>query len=514
MLDYSTFIGSNVDTYKFDVFNKIGQSKAGCPVTVKRARNTFKLSPSNPAWSEITDAEYKKISKVDGALTSASSNVAGEFAQLLIEVDLAQLVTTKGSLENLKGLVKSIKVEAYARGEGSFSNQKVTKCNIMLWDNTNKWSDQYAGEANSSDIQKVVTPIATIPESELDTWSQNRITSEGKIYALVSCPNSAGAELPSVATLDYIVIYLDLRRSPDKIQPKQVELGETWSILIKGIAPVALHNSPRAESSVVRTLGLVTQDFKVARADIRISTNNKIGAYFQGQGEGISSIISSAPAVAEEYSTYNILFQNNKGNYTLAIRHKGKTYIDKRTDVPMPIGVYDYGVMQTHGGTQQANSFFDTWEISDHVFSDTELEVILSGRNEKVPNNEYLNSLADIYSNPNLAPNFMDSRWSWSKDIVVSHKQPDIVAFSTVSTYTGSSITFDVIPNTTYEITCDITGDSGHIVWRQLSNSNLITQGVASTVVTSEYTNQLVVALQNREAGNFIFSNLRVRRLD
>lgn len=513
MLDYSTFIGSNVDTYKFDVFNKSGQSKAGCPVTLKKATSSLRLAPTSSAWQEFTSNEYNLVRYLDGNSITVSTATAGELAQILVEVDLSQLVTTKGNLETLKGLVSSIKVVAHARAEGSFTNTLVSKCNIMMWDST-QWNSTYMGERTGSGIQEIITPNTSIPSLELGTWSQARIGGDNKIYALISCPNSAGTTIPSKVLLDFVTVYLDLRRSPDKIVPKEVKLESNWSLLIKGVSPVTLSNSPLVTSPITRTLGIISQEFKTSKAEVRISSNGKIEAYFQSQGEIPTSLVSSAPSVTKDYKPYNILFQHSNGKYTLSVRNNGQTYTDTKTYTAMPIGVYKYNIMQTIENTQQANSFFDTWEISDHVFSDTELEVILSGRNEKVPNNEYLNSLADIYSNPNLAPNFMDSRWSWSKDIVVSHKQPDIVAFSTASTYTGSSITFDVIPNTTYEITCDITGDSGHIVWRQLSNSNLITQGVASTVVTSEYTNQLVVVLQNREAGNFIFSNLRVRRLD
>lgn len=513
MLNYTSFIGNNIDTYKFDVYNKSGQSKAGCPVTLKKATSSLRLAPTSSSWQEFTSSEYNLVRNLDGNSITVSTATVGELAQILVEVDLSQLVTTKGNLETLKGLVSSIKVVAHARAEGSFSNTLVSKCNIMMWDST-QWNSTYMGERTGSNIQEIITPNTSIPSLELATWSQARIGVDNKIYALISCPNSAGTTIPSKVLLDFVTVYLDLRRSPDKIVPKEVKLENNWSLLIKGVSPVALNNSPLVTPPITRTLGVISQELKTSKAEVRISSNGKIEAYFQSQGEIPTSLVSSAPSVTEYYKPYNILFQHNNGKYTLFVRNNGQTYTDTKTYTPMPIGVYQYNIMQTIENTQQANVFFDTWEISDHIFSSMETEVILTGRNDMFPDNQYLNSLQTIYANPSFVPNFMDSRWKWNSNISIITKQPDIIKFSTVTPYTGNNITVDVLPNTKYKLSCNIIGESGHIVWVQKSNDNTISQGTDMTFTTGAYTNQLAVILQNREAGEFTFNELRLRRLD
>ncbi|GAE00967.1 hypothetical protein CBO05C_0657 [Clostridium botulinum B str. Osaka05] len=491
------YVGGDTTELEYNFFTKVAGSMVECPMKFYWAKATDLLLPNDPNWHETDQNNYDKLKKQDSISAMADTTTAGEKAQLLVELDLNGLCNSlyDGNISQLKNEIKSLKVSAYARAESSNSGQILYDCKCIVWRSNDNWANSYVGRNKNSSIQEIITPNQDMTADNIVQWSKDRINN-GLVYVLITSENPSDGTIASKVWIDYINITLKLNRQPDKMQPIEVELGEEWSILIKGFSPSG--DSTNSE----KYLFWMGNDSEAISYRYITGNIGRLGIQHNLQW----STTPNMPTFREKkFTANNYLIQYKNKVYTMY--HLDSQGVRKgifTDNIDFSAGLYKFYLAQTINGNLQGDAFFEDVQFLDRVFTDQEAEIILKDKN------------------PNIVPNF-NSSWYIHPNATVN-LDGSILTLVATANYQGSSIILPILPNNRYKIEVEIEdiNNLAHVaITQRCNNINISAARVFDNsgtyngeFITQDKINTLVIACQNTGTGTFRFKNLRLKRLN
>lgn len=482
------YVGGDRTTLEYNFFAKVAGSITECPMKCYWARAKDLLLPTDIRWKEFNQENYDRIKNQDNISALMDATIVGEKPQFLIELDLNGLCNNlyAGSNAILEQNVKSIQLSAVVRGKGANGEVLGYLSKHYLYRHD---TSQYVewGENTTSSL------VTSSNEVTMVGASTGYITQDNKIYMLLVANYPANSTILSVLYLDYMSIGLKLIRQPDVVPPIDVNLKDEWSILIKGFSPSWDNNN--APNPYPRVLEIKDKLIVSYRQDTKVF-------YFQDVITGTTATIPSFSF--PKFKAINILItQNANGVITMYILDNGG--ILKKVSSPGHniTGIGQLYILQNNGVARHGDAFIDSRpEFNNISVSDQEAEIILKSKN------------------PNIVPNFTDSRWTIHQNATVNLEGTTLKLNATAN-YQGSSIAIPVLPNNRYKVTCNFIGQ-GHIAISEQYNNIKIkeyrvldyTENYTGEFTTSNSTNYIILTCQNASVGTFTFSNLELKRLD
>lgn len=343
--------------------------------------------------SKTTETHNTDIN--DYSVLSLSCSEVGKSKAILCEVSLDSICSSLygGSNTALKSALKKIYIEMFAS-----SNSNVIMSRFRYVEN--KWASaipigtNWNVEINTPNITKITF---TDNPSANDYIAQNSISSDNKIYILLMATDSATLDTPSVLNADYVNVKVDLSRVADVIAPIPVELGDTWSILLKGVAPSWDSNEITSDKYIFSAKVDDNNQINLRR----VSATSSFRLSIRKDGVWLGGITSNT-STFNKYTTHNFLVQYSNGTAKLRfLKNNGsiESYIVANNITTGLNQLY----LCSNLGISQGNSFLDNlYFFNNKTFTDEEAEVILRGRNtiEGKENNATLNELAEMFKNP------------------------------------------------------------------------------------------------------------------
>ncbi|MBE6058297.1 hypothetical protein [Clostridium sp.] len=479
------YVGGDTTELTFNFFTKVAGSMVECPMKCYYSASTSTPLPNSSSWIELNQERYDKLKAQDNNLLEFSNSTAGEKIHILIELDLTALCNSiyGGNNNTLKSNLKELSWSSWTSGEGNNNGTKSYSSIMRIY---NQGTNTYGyGIANTSSAVAELNPTP-ITDS-------GYITSDNKIYIIIISDYPASTSIPNKLRLDYATIRLKINRQPDIVPPMEVELGEEWSILIKGFSPSWDNNN--APNPYPRVFEIKDKLIVSYRQDTKVF-------YFQDVITGTTATIPSFSF--PKFKAINILItQNANGVITMYILDNGG--ILKKVSSPgyNITGIGQLYILQNNGVARHGDAFIDSRpEFNNNSVSDQEAEIILKSKN------------------PNIVPNFKDNRWTIHQNATINLDGTTLKLNATAN-YQGSSISIPVLPNNRYKVACNFIGQ-GHIaILEQYNNIKIkeyrvldYTGNYTGEFITSNNTNSIILACSNASIGVFSFNNLELRRLD
>lgn len=435
--------------------------------------------------------EYFTNNSVEMAVQTTSKASA-----YLVEVDLTPIATALygGSNSALKSALKAIQADVWASGYGANGNDVVNGvfCCAFIFSTFNAYGSTIAvdkGINNTNAITKQ-TFIST------NAWARNMMNASNKIYFLIASTNNSTTDIPSVVNLDYLTVRVDLTRTPDVISnPPNINLTDTWNILIRGFAP--------AWNDLTKTHII----WQLVR-----DTNNRIGIGWDSNNQKlwVFNFINGAFSYVQIFNFYtltkykiaNILISCSNNTIT-AYGLINNSSMEKHTaSITAITGNSTLLLGYDTNNTLQADAFIDgVVYIPNKTYDDTTAEAILRGTKEGFEFPE----LFDINA-VTLHPNATRSN--------------GVITLNATAGYQNSTIDIPVLPNNQYTFTFNKTGVNGYIDVAEKYNNVLLgysgkglgTEGnVTYTFITKSNTNKISLNIQNTTTGTFTFSNISLK---
>lgn len=364
-------------SYEFDFFTKVAGSTSQCPMKMYFTNVSGRIvlpseitGDSNTGWQEDpTQGNYDLIKSQDGAALVNTRSINGQTAQRMIEIDLTPLCNGVygGSNSAMRTAVKGIYIDAWISGSGSNSGVPANGVRSRLWFESSSiwtpdgWTD--TGSGNSSTLQKI---------SSYTTAGNNKITSANKIYILITSQYSSNGTIPSAVSIDYLNIKLEFSRTPDNPPAIPVNLGDEWSIIVKGY-------SPAWDSTSIKNRRIL-EIFKS-------NTYRYILYYTYGQIKfnkywidmtGVE--LTSEQLVFNKYQILNVIICQTKSGMTMyQLFNNGAIKKYQNTNTEAVKGMLDILVGRYANVGFEADAFFDYITMIPKSFTDKEVEVILKG---------------------------------------------------------------------------------------------------------------------------------------
>lgn len=511
------YIGGLETRTDYDFNLKIAGSVTECPMKCYWARSTDLLLPTDSNWREFNQSNYNLLQAQDNTSAYIDATTVGEKAQFLIELNLTDLCNSVygGNNQTLKQNLTSLEVDAWARGEGDNNGVKGYNIKNIVYRPTDGWAPSYYGRNNTDKIEKIKTPLDIIEPDQIPIWTRERLTADNKIYILLVSDYSASEAFPSKIWLDYVSIKLNLSRQPDKVLPIALNLGNKWSIVVKGV-------SYDWESTVKDKYLFWLQDpEKQENIAFRYISGN-IGRFSVQHGSKVVSAPSAPSMRSPRWGINSYLFQYADNKYTMYhLDGEGIRQIEFPDTDGFKVGTYNLFIGQHTAYAYQADAFIEDLQLLDQTFNAKEAEVILRGRNSFESTNQRYNNLADIFHNPKLTPDFTHNTWAINKNASVSLDGKTLTLNATAG-YQESYVSIDCRPNTKYKVKCKFEGD-GRVVIIEKNNNLKVKQEyrildsngtLSGEFTTTSRTNVITVSCSNSTAGTFKYSDLEVRRLD
>lgn len=444
------YIGGDTQELEFDFFTKVAGSTTECPM---KLYYSITANPSEPVdnitddiltgWKAFDNYEngqqlYDMIKNQDSlVIPNATSvpGVLGQYVKLMVELDLTPIcnVLYGGSNSALKSALKSIKADIYAMGSGSNVGQLGYGVNFGLFHVLNNAFEEWWSSNNSPSVNK-------LSNSTLN--SSFYVTSANKIYILVRSTYKSDGAIPSKVNLDYVNIKVNLARVSDVIAPIPIELGDTWSMLIKGF-------SPSFDSSLVQQ---TTKSILTLSQD---NINNHFGyspslkAFFFWNSAFNINLIEGNAENFNKHQSYNILIEQVSTGYTLRIlKNNGSIVKTVSNTNRLNKGLYSLFLGRyPNADVFQADAFLENiYFFNNKIFTDEEAEAMLRGTKEGFENPNLVQKLSTFYSAGAIIEISTDNK------LVISNP-------STIEKFIYSP-KFQLLPNNRYELTidCDIVG--------------------------------------------------------
>lgn len=333
---------------------------------------------------------YNYFTNESAEISVTTDNKASAF---LIECDLTPIANSLygGSNSALKSALKSIEANVWAMGSGANGNELGYGVNIITWINgANTWGGAI-GKSTTSNIKKLTVTRPTQGDCSY------AMTTANKMYWLVHTTYKSNGVIPSEVNLDYVNIKVKLARTPDVIPTITIELGDTWSILLKGFSPSWDNNNIAYLATV---FGIIGDNNKfILRVD---KTHGLYITWVNNKGEWLSFTIQND--IINKYNVFNILIQKKYDSINALCLKNNNEIIsvdNKEAYTSVPSKSYVLGILQTYTNNYQASAFLDSVHLfNNKTFTDEEAEILLRGRNTIDTSNEYYNELAEQFKNP------------------------------------------------------------------------------------------------------------------
>ncbi|HGG0416520.1 TPA: hypothetical protein ACJFE8_001283 [Clostridium sporogenes] len=505
------YIGGDTTELSYNFFGKVVGVMEECPMKCYYAANSELLLPTDNRWIELSQERYDKIKNEDNITLDFSTSTLGEKMQTLIELDLKGLCNNiyEGSNSALKGNIKELQISAFAYGSGD-SGGKESYLAKTYWfvPNDNRW-ENWRQQNNTNAIKEII-----VTKTE-DQGAGFQVDANNKIYMLIVAEYPANSPILNKLSLDYINIKLKTNKQRDSIEPIDIELGEEWSLLFKGVN----YNWENTMTDKYLFWLAGTSKENIAFRYI----NGNIGRLTVQYGSQYLTVPNAPTLRTKQWESNNYLIQYKDNIYTCYhLDSKELRKFNFSDNIGFKKGLYKLFYLQHNGNGYQADAFIDDVQVLSEAFTDQEAEIILKGRNEIDKNNKYYNQLAETYENVNLIPDFKHSNWSIHPNAIISSDGSTLTLVAT-SNYQGSSIILPVLPNNRYKIKVEIedTNNSAHIAVQQRCNSTTISStrvydnssSYNGEFATQDKVNKIVVVCQNTSTGSFKFKNLELRRL-
>jgi len=494
------YVGGDTTELTFNFFTKVAGSMTECPMKCYYVASPELLLPNDNKWIELDQTKYDKLKNQDNNTQSIATSTEGEKAQILVELDLNGLCNSLygGNNSTFKGNIKELSYSSWMYGEGNNSGVKGYKTIMRIYNQTTNAYGYGVGHEMSA-IQKLSPPPLT---------DFSYITSNNKIYIILISDYPANGTIPSKLFLDYIDIKLKINRQPDKIEPIDIELGEEWSLLFKGVSfyETNINNTSSSDKSI-----FVTRNINNG-VGIRsyIHANNGVLYFFTHDGKNTLSPFATINLFSENqrFKSCNLLFMFRDGYGIVKVLINGSTIKEAKFQVNTQYdftGNYKFYLGEDEGYIKQADAFVEDVQILSETFTDEEAEIILKSKN------------------PNIVPNFKDGDW-YIHPNASTNLEGTILTLVATANYQGSSIVLPILPNNRYKIDVEIEdiNNLAHIaITQKYNNTNISSARVFDNsgnyngeFITQDKVNTLVVACQNTGTGTFKFKNLRLKRLD
>ncbi|NFP92422.1 hypothetical protein [Clostridium sporogenes] len=471
------YIGGDTQELEYNFLTKVAGSMTECPMKCYWVRASDLLAPSDSLWKEFNQENYGYMKAQDLTSAMMDATIVGEKPQFLIELDLNGLCNSYygGSNSVLKGNMKNIWVGCYG-------------VNVDGWQMYVRDSNTWTKWAEGKQEYLYNNSNSTYP-----------YTTDNKVYILLAPLEPANSTTPSKLYLDYIDIKLKINRQADRIEPIDMELGEEWSLLFKGVS----YNWDNTATDKYLFWLVGTSKENIAFRYI----NNNIGRLtVQYDSQYLTS--PNAPTLrTKKWECNNYLIQYKNNIYTCYhLDSQGLRKITFTDNVGFKKGIYKLYLCQHTGYGYQADAFIPDIPIKyNQTFSDEEAEIILKSKN------------------PNIVPNFNNGDW-YIHPNASTNLEGTILTLVATANYQGSSIVLPILPNNRYKIDVEIEdiNNLAHVaITQRCNNTNISTTRVfdnsgnyTGEFITQDKINTLVIACQNTGTGTFKFKNLKLRRLD
>lgn len=480
------YIGGDATELEYNFFTKVAGSLVECPMKCYYSASTSTPLPNSSSWIELNQERYDKLKAQDNNLLEFLNSTTGEKIHILIELDLTALCNSiyGGNNNTLKSNLKELSWSSWTSGEGNNNGTKSYSSIMRIY---NQGTNTYGyGIANTSSAVAELNPTP-ITDS-------GYITSDNKIYVIIISDYPASTSIPNKLRLDYATIKLKINRQPDIVPPTEVELGEEWSILIKGFSPSWDNNN--APNPYPRVFEIKDKLIVSYRQDTKVF-------YFQDVITGTTATIPSFSF--PKFKAINILItQNSSGIVTMYILDNGGTLKKVSSPGHNITGIGQLYILQNNGVARHANAFIDSRPEFNNI-SDQEAEILLKSKN------------------PNIVPNFNNGDW-YIHPNASTNLEGTILTLVATANYQGSSIVLPILPNNRYKIDVEIEdiNNLAHVaITQRCNNTNISTARVfdnsgnyTGEFITQDKVNKIVVICQNAGIGTFKFKNLKLRRLD
>lgn len=319
--------------------------------------------------SKTTETHNTDIN--DYSVLSMSCSEVGKSKALLISTTMQNIINALygGSVTAFRSAFKKLKGNIWS-----------SKANIKTW--------------NGAWVSNVSNANSNISNTNYEMTDNTVIRDDNNVYIMCCAGDSAIVGTPSILNVDYIDIKTDLSRTADIIAPIPVELGNEWSILLKGIS---LANTDTNNKSIIN-IGIADNRFSFYRR----GDSNELRIW-----ENFNNVFQSATVASnsiDKFKTINILLSKKDGNiYATLCKNNDSTIYTTSMPTALPDGLNYLSIGRTSTYLEYADSFLDNiYFFNNKTFSDEEAEVILKGRNTIVgkETDTTLNELADMFKNP------------------------------------------------------------------------------------------------------------------
>ncbi|KEI94423.1 hypothetical protein N496_20030 (plasmid) [Clostridium botulinum A2B3 87] len=478
------YIGGDTTELSYNFFGKIAGSMTECPMKCYYAANSQLLLPTDSKWTELSQERYDKIKNQDNVTLDFSTSTLEEKIQILIELDINGLCSSLygGNNSILEQNIKSIQPSAVVRGQGANGGVlgHLSKHYLYRHD-TNQYTEW--GQNTTSSL------ITSSNEVTIVGTSTGYITENNKIYMLLVSEYPTNSTILNSLYLDYANIGLKLVRQPDVIPPIDVDLKDEWSILIKGFSPSWDSDNP--PNPFPRVLELKNKLIVAYRQDSK-------AFYFQNMQNDELTFLPQFPF--KKFQSINFLITQNKNKQvTIYVLKNGGEVKKVSSIVDRIVGLSQLYLLQSIGTKRNGDAFIDNIQLLNRVVTDQEAEIILKSKN------------------PNLIPNFINSRWVIHSNATVSEDGKTLTLIA-IENWQQSGVRIPVLPNNRYEFKCNKT-PKGRIdidfYYDNIKNADRPSTAEDNFIfTTSEQCNNLQVLVTNSEPGTFRFSDLELRKLD
>jgi hypothetical protein len=155
------------------------------------------LSPSDPAWTELSHEEYGNLWSSDNLKHTKSTSAQNEFAQMLFRFKVGIKAGETRNEPRRQCLARLVLIF-----EGHGTTPAGNGVTVKVWDNDlATWTNAQSGTAGTDETLTI----------SLTSDVKNYVDSDGFLYLLARTTNPSDGNAPAVLNSDYIQVTFDVR---------------------------------------------------------------------------------------------------------------------------------------------------------------------------------------------------------------------------------------------------------------------------------------------------------------
>lgn len=447
---------------------------------------------------------YEYFTNNSSEISVTTNNKSSAF---LIECDLTPICNALygGSNSALRSALKSIQADVWAMGSGSNVNQLSHEVRVGYWRSSDSIYAYHGQNPSTLVVNSTSSSIAKMTSAIIyPNDAANRISASNKLYVIVNSIYKSNGVIPSEVNLDYVNIKINLTRTPDVISPIPITLGDTWSILMKGISPSWITSEKGGKDLVFISMFNNLHD----RINFANASNGKFGLTLDGKDGYLNSDLLEV-SQTKKYQCFNLLIQQTSTGFDMFLLKNNEAVIKKSIiNTNKFMGSYPLNILQYSADvkTYNGDSFLENlYFFNNKTFTDVEAEAMLKGTKEG-------------FENPNLVPLFSDNLWTKHANAIVSNDRKTLTLNATAN-WTLNNTRIPIIPNNRYHFKASSSGKIEAFEYcNDVKIKTIISDygPISREFVTNSKATNLRISLSNGSlgAGTFTFSDLELRRLD